>query len=62
MSVAPTHPEPSATNPEGDFDQFKNFMRQLIAVPHEEIKARIKAEKGKKRTSKPAASPDPAAS
>lgn len=25
-------------------------MRQLVAVPFEEIKARIKAEKGKKRT------------
>ncbi len=45
MSVEPTHPTSSGKNAEGDFDQFKDFMRQLVAVPHETIKARIKTEK-----------------
>jgi len=36
----------------GDFDKFTDFMRQLIAVPHSELKARLDAEKEAKRTSK----------
>jgi len=62
MSVAPTHPSSPAKNPEGDFDQFKDFMRQLVAVPHDTIKARIQAEKEQKRMSKASASHGPDAS
>jgi hypothetical protein len=46
---------------EGDFGQFTDFMRKLVAVPHSKIKARLEAEKAGKRTPK-RASPGPAAS
>jgi hypothetical protein len=62
MSVEPTHPTSPAKNPEGEFDQFKDFMRELVAVPHEKIKARIQAEKESKRMSKASSSLGPAAS
>ena len=57
----PNHPKPSAKNTEGDFDRFTGFMRQLVAVPHSEIKAKLDAEKAAKkrtRTPKPSASRD----
>jgi hypothetical protein len=47
---------------EGDFSQFTDFMRKLVAVPHSKIKARLDAEKETKRTSKPSASRVPDAS
>jgi hypothetical protein len=58
--------EPKASNPispakdaQGDFAQFTDFMRRLVAVPHSKIKARLEEEKRtkKKRVS---VSPDPA--
>jgi hypothetical protein len=48
------HPKPSAKNVTGDFGQFTNFMRRLVAVPHSEIKAKLDAEKrakGRKKAS-----------
>jgi hypothetical protein len=42
------HPKAPAKNPTGDFGQFTNFMRQLVAVPHSEIKAKLDAEKREK--------------
>lgn len=48
-----SHPKPSAKNTEGDFGQFTNFMRRLVAVPHSEIKAKLDAQKrakARKRT------------
>ena len=33
---------------EGDFDQFTSFMRKLVSVPHDTIKARLEAEKAAK--------------
>jgi hypothetical protein len=42
------HPKPSAKNAKGDFGQFTNFMRRLVAVPHSEIKAKLDAEKRRK--------------
>jgi hypothetical protein len=36
---------------QGDFTQFKSFMRRLVAVPHSEIKAKLEAEKKLKKTS-----------
>jgi hypothetical protein len=46
-------PKPSAKNTEGDFDRFTGFMKQLVTVPHSEIKAKLDAEKkAKKRTPK----------
>ena len=39
------HPKSPAKNPTGDFGQFTNFMRKLVSVPHDEIKARLDAEK-----------------
>ena len=52
------HPEPSAQNTEGDFDHFRGFMRELVSIPHETIKARIAEEKSKPKPSSrvPAAS------
>jgi hypothetical protein len=38
-------PKAPAKNPTGDFDQFTNFMRRLVAVPHSAIKAKLDAEK-----------------
>ena len=39
------HPKSPAKNPTGDFGQFTNFMKRLVAVPHSEIKAKLDAEK-----------------
>ncbi len=36
----------------GDFDQFKDFARQILSIPHSEIKAQLDAEKAAKRTPK----------
>ena len=44
----PKKPSTSAQDVTGDFDEFKSFMRRLIAVPHSEIKAKLDAEKKKK--------------
>jgi hypothetical protein len=38
----------------GDFDTFRNFARQILSVPHSEIKATLDAEKREKRTAKSA--------
>jgi len=46
MAGRPTSP---AKNVEGDFSQFTDFMRKLVAVPHETIKARLKEEKRKRK-------------
>ncbi|HTC48517.1 MAG TPA: hypothetical protein VK722_14430 [Candidatus Aquilonibacter sp.] len=46
------HPKAPAKNPTGDFGQFKNFMRRLVAVPHSEIKAKLDAEKRTKKRKK----------
>jgi len=49
----------SAKDTPGDFGNFTNFMRRLVAVPHSEIKAKLDAEKAaKKRKAKPSASRD----
>jgi hypothetical protein len=47
--------EPSARLPispakdaQGDFAQFKDFMRKLVSVPRSEIQARLEAEKAAK--------------
>jgi len=45
----PSHPKPSAKNVTGDFDKFTNFMRRLVSVPHNEIKAKLDAEKRSKQ-------------
>ncbi|MGB0065199.1 MAG: hypothetical protein WBP85_12200 [Terracidiphilus sp.] len=42
----------SAKDVTGDFEQYKDFMRKLLSVPHSEIKARLDAEKEAKRTPK----------
>jgi len=44
------HPNPSAKNETGDFAQFTDFMRRLVAVPHSKIKEKLAAEKAAKRT------------
>ena len=41
--------KPSAKNDNGEFANFTNFMRRLVAVPHSEIKAALDAEKEAKR-------------
>ena len=54
MSQKPTRPIHSAKNVTGDFGQFTNFMRRLVAVPHSEIKAKLDAEKLSKTRKKAA--------
>ena len=50
------HPKSPAKNPTGDFGQFTNFMRRLVAVPHSEIKAKLDAEKRAKTPKRKGAS------
>jgi hypothetical protein len=52
-------PKSAATDVQGDFAQFTDFMKKLVAVPHSKIKARLEEEKRtkKKRVS---VSPGPA--
>jgi hypothetical protein len=47
-------PKAPATETNGDFGKFTNFARQILSVPHSEIKAQLDAEKAAKRTSKSA--------
>jgi len=44
----------SAKDVTGDFDKFKDFARQILSVPHSEIKAQLDAERAAKRTPKSA--------
>ena len=45
----PKPPTDSAKNVRGDSATFVNFMQKLVAVPHSEIKAEMKAEQERKR-------------
>jgi hypothetical protein len=45
-------PPTSAKNKTGEYDRFTDFLRRLVAVPHSEIKAKLEAEKAKKRRAK----------
>jgi hypothetical protein len=38
-------PAQTAKNETGDFAQFTDFMRRLVAVPHSQIKAKLDEEK-----------------
>jgi hypothetical protein len=42
-------PDQTATNDTGEFAKFENFMKRLVCVPHEEIKAALDAEKEAKK-------------
>ena len=44
----------SAKDVTGDFETFKDFARNILSVPHSEIKAQIDVEKAAKRTPKSA--------
>jgi len=44
----------SANEVTGDFEMFKDFARQVLSVPHSEIKAQLDTEKAEKRTFKSA--------
>jgi hypothetical protein len=44
---------------QGDFAQFTDFMRRLVAVPHSQIKARLEEEK-KTKKKRVSVSPGPA--
>jgi len=46
---------PAKDDEAGDFAQFTDFMRRLVAVPRSEIQARLEAEKAAK-TSRASAS------
>lgn len=48
-----------AKDAQGDFAQFTDFMKKLVAVPHSKIKARLEEEKHTKRK-RVSVSPDPA--
>jgi hypothetical protein len=52
---------PSCQNETGDFAQFTNFMRRLVAVPHSKIKAELEKEK-RERKAKTSSSRVPASS
>lgn len=47
-----SRPVNPAKNVTGDFGQYTNFMRRLVAVPHSEIKAKLDAEKQAKQRRK----------
>jgi hypothetical protein len=38
-------PEPSGKNETGEYAKFTNFMKQLVTVPHSDIKAVLDQEK-----------------
>ncbi|HUB18588.1 MAG TPA: hypothetical protein VL990_08130 [Acidobacteriaceae bacterium] len=40
-----------ATETQGDFGKFSNFVRRLMAVPHSEVKAAMEADKKKRGAS-----------
>jgi hypothetical protein len=42
-------PHSAATDVQGDFAQFTDFMKRLVAVPHSTIKARLEEEKQTKK-------------
>jgi len=48
----------AASYPQGEFGRFTSLLDRLLAVPHSEIKAKLDAEKEKKRASKRRASSD----
>jgi hypothetical protein len=52
----PNQPTTSAKNVTGDFDNFRDFPRRILSVPHAEIKAKLDAEQAAKRISKGPAS------
>ena len=45
-------PNFSGKDAQGDFAQFTDFMRRVVAVPHSKIKAKLDAEKQAKRKAK----------
>lgn len=49
MKRSADHPRTSAKNVTGDFGQFTDFVKRLVAVPHSEIKAALDAEKQAKK-------------
>jgi hypothetical protein len=42
-------PESSGKKSQGEYANFSDFMRRLVAVPHSEIKAKLDAEKQVKK-------------
>jgi hypothetical protein len=51
-----THSDNPAKSPTSESEHSTDFMRQLVAVPHSEIKALLDAEKAAKRKPKTSAS------
>jgi hypothetical protein len=49
-------PDQTAKNEAGDFAQFTDFMRRLVAVPHSVIQERLAEEKRSKTASRAAVS------
>ena len=49
-------PGPSAKNITGDFAEFTDFMRRLMAVPQSEVRAKLDSEKRAKERKKAKAS------
>jgi hypothetical protein len=43
------HTKLAAKNETGNFEQFRDFMKRLVAVPHSEIKSRLDAERAAKK-------------
>jgi hypothetical protein len=49
MERTPNRPRTRANEVKGDFAQFTEFMRRLVAVPHDKIKAQLDAEREEKK-------------
>jgi hypothetical protein len=45
----PNGPTPSVKNETGEYERFTEFMKRLVAVPHDRIKARLDAEREAKK-------------
>ena len=46
-------PDSPAKDVQGDFDQFTEFARRILSVPHSEIQRRLEAERRFKASASP---------
>jgi len=49
------NPKPSAKNATGEYAAFEGALKQILSVPHSEIKSKLDAEK-RKKAKRPSAS------
>ncbi len=51
-------PQTRANEVKGDFAHFTEFMRRLVSVPHDKIKAQLDAEREEKKQKRASESKD----